>query len=209
MKNLIFFLLATIILVACDGCDPINPPIEKYTVAGKVIGSGGTINPAIQTVEKGGSATFHNIPEAGYNIDYLKDDGNILPAIDIYTVRNITKDDSFEVAFKKDSIMFPLLRIKWIQNGDFAFIEGEWYGFNINFTRTFSFNQDGTYQSTLNSSTLNGTWSLNRNVSPMTLSCKGMHPFTVETLNEKEFSIYYTGIDGVIYKYIFIKLGDK
>jgi len=199
-------------LVACNGCDPINPPeppVEKYTVAGKVIGSGGTTNPAIQTVDKGGSATFHNIPEAGYLIDYLKDDGNILPAIDVYTVRDVSKDDSFEVAFKKDSIMFPLLRIKWIQNGLFAFIEGEWYGFNIHFTRIFSFNQDGTYSETLDGSTSSGTWSLNRNVSPMTLNCSGRIPFTVETLNEKEFVIYYIGTTGVISKYTFIKLGDK
>lgn len=117
MKNLFFFSLLAIILVGCDGGDPINPPVivEKFTITGMINGSigSGTINPFSQTVEKGKSATFTISPNYGYEIDYLLDDGNKLPPVNVYTVRDVNKDDTFEVFFKKDSIVWPLINIIW------------------------------------------------------------------------------------------------
>ena len=117
MKNLFFFSLLAIILVGCDGDDPINPPVivEKFTITGMTNGSIGigTINPFSQTVEKGKSATFTISPNYGYEIDYLLDDGNKLPPVNVYTVRDVNKDDTFEVFFKKDSIVWPLINIVW------------------------------------------------------------------------------------------------
>ncbi len=126
MKKLIFFSLLAIILASCDGCDdPINPPVivEKFTITGMINGSGGTINPFSQTVEKGKSATFTINPTYGYEIDYLLDDGYKLPATDVYTVKDINKDDTFEVFFKKDSIVWPLINIVW--NVDSIYVEHE------------------------------------------------------------------------------------
>ena len=127
MKNLFFFSLLAIILVGCDGGDPINPPVivEKFTITGMINGSIGigTINPFSQTVEKGKSATFTISPNYGYEIDYLLDDGNKLPPVNVYTVRDVNKDDTFEVFFKKDSIVWPLINIVW--NVDSIYVEHE------------------------------------------------------------------------------------
>lgn len=143
MKNLFFFSLLAIILVGCDGGDPINPPVivEKFTITGMINGSIGigTINPFSQTVEKGKSATFTISPNYGYEIDYLLDDGNKLPAVNVYTVRDIIENDTFEVFFKKDSIVWPLINITW--KLDTIFFKGKddivWYYTRQNFTDSF------------------------------------------------------------------------
>lgn len=125
MKNLFFFSLLAIILVGCDGDDPINPPVivEKFTITGVVNGYGGVINPFSQKVEKGQSATFTISPYYGYEINYLLDDGYKLPAVNTYTVRDVVSDDTFEVFFKKDSIVWPLINIVW--NVDSIYVEHE------------------------------------------------------------------------------------
>lgn len=113
---MVIFSLLAIILAGCDGCDgTINPPVivEKFTITGVVNGYGGVINPFSQKVEKGGNATFTISPTYGYEIDYLLDDGYKLPAVNTYTVRDVNKDDTFEVFFKKDSIVWPLINIVW------------------------------------------------------------------------------------------------
>ena len=113
---MVIFSLLAIILAGCDGCDgTINPPVivEKFTITGVVNGYGGTINPFSQKVEKGQSATFTISPYYGYEIDYLLDDGYKLPAVNTYTVRDVNKNDTFEVFFKKDSIVWPLINILW------------------------------------------------------------------------------------------------
>ena len=123
---MVIFSLLAIILAGCDGCDgTINPPVivEKFTITGVVNGYGGTINPFSQKVEKGQSATFTISPTYGYEIDYLLDDGYKLPAVNTYTVRDVNKDDTFEVFFKKDSIVWPLINIVW--NVDSIYVEHE------------------------------------------------------------------------------------
>ncbi len=112
---MVIFSLLAIILASCDGGEPINPPVivEKFTITGVVNGYGGTINPFSQKVEKGQSATFTISPYYGYEIDYLLDDGYKLPAVNTYTVRDVVSDDTFEVFFKKDSIVWPLINILW------------------------------------------------------------------------------------------------
>lgn len=146
MKNLFFFSLLAIILVSCDGCDPINPPVppidKDFTVTG-IAGPNGTINPKTQIVKKGGNATFSIVPNAGYEIDYLLDDGYKLPAIDTYTVKDVISDDTFEVAFKKDPIVWPLINILW--NLDSIYIEianGTIYRYKES-DHTESFSSDG------------------------------------------------------------------
>lgn len=126
MKNLFFFSLLAIILVSCDGFDPINPPDPPIIVKDSFIVKGiahenGKIYPSEKKVEKGSYATFSIVPNAGYEIDYLLDDGYKLPAIDTYTVKDVISDDTFEVAFKKDPIVWPLINILW--NVDSTYVE--------------------------------------------------------------------------------------
>ena len=125
MKSIVIFSLLAIILAGCDEGDTINPPVivEKFTITGVVNGYGGTINPFSQKVEKGQSATFTISPYYGYEINYLLDDGYKLPAVNTYTVKDVVSDDTFEVFFKKDSIVWPLINIVW--NVDSIYVENE------------------------------------------------------------------------------------
>jgi len=195
MKKLIFFLFPAIVLASCcNGCDPINPPIEKFTVTGRVIVPGGTITPSMQTVNKGGTATFKIEPYPnGYKIDYLKDDGNILPAIDVYTVRDVSEDDTFEVAFKKDSLLWPLLNIVWQIDSVYVYTEADGYisrFLETNWTESFS--SDGVCTDIKDGNVIKATWSINRTTAPATMVLGNQGTvLKIETLNEKKMILSY------------------
>jgi|GEM_PF-2557874 len=196
MKKLIFFLFLAIVLASCDACDPINPPVEKCTVTGIVIVPGGTITPSMQTVNKGGTATFKIEPYPnGYEIDYLKDDGNILPAIDVYTVRDVLEDDTFEVAFKKDSLLWPLLNIVWQVDSVYVYIEAD--GRILKFLETNwtqSFSTDGLMTELADGNVGKAKWSINKTTSPATMVLNdGLHEtvLKIETLNENKMILSY------------------
>ncbi len=202
MKKLIFFLFLAIVLASCcNSCDPINPPvvdppvvIKQFTVTGRVIVPGGTITPSMQTVNKGGTAIFKIEPYPnGYEIDYLKDDGNILPAMDVYTVRDVSKDDTFEVAFKKDSLLWPLLNIVWQVDSVYVYTEAD--GRILKFLETNwtqSFSPDGTVTELSDGNVANGKWSINKTTTPATIVIGNQGTvFKIETLNENKMILSY------------------
>lgn len=191
MKSMVIFSLLAIILAGCDGCDgTINPPVivEKFTITGVVNGYGGVINPFSQKVEKGGNATFTISPTYGYEIDYLLDDGYKLPAVNTYTVRDVVSDDTFEVFFKKDSIVWPLVNIVWKR--DSVFFQGKdgvvWFYIEKSLTHSFSIDgkitevSDGTY---INNYYLNKS---NLTIKVNTIIYK------IESLNEKRMVLSWT-----------------
>jgi len=197
MKKLIFFLFLAIVLASCcNSCDPINPPvvIKQFTVASRVIVPGGTVTPSMQTVNKGGTATFKIEPYPnGYKIDYLKDDGNILPAMDVYTVRDVSKDDTFEVAFKKDSLLWPLLNIVWQVDSIYVYTEAD--GRILKFLETNwteSFSSDGICTDINDGHVIKATWSINRTTTPATMILGNQGTvYKIETLNENKMILSY------------------
>jgi len=217
MKKLFFLLIVTIVLVACNSCGDINPPepptppveVEKFTIVG-IAGPNGTVTPSKAIVVKGASATFTMKANAGYEIEYLKDDGKVLPFIsDTYTVRDISGDDTFEVTFKKDSLLFPLLNITWKQDGLFSLKEGgEWVEWDDLYPEVVNFTSDGKYTQIWNGKKYTGDWSLDKTKNPAILVYGGNH-YTIETLTEKNMSIYYTNSQGIVYKLTYVNAGYK
>ena len=218
MKKFFFLLLVTIVLVACStGCGDINPPeptppvvveVQKFKIVG-IAGPNGTITPSSAIVEKGQSATFTMKADVGYEIEHLKDDGKILPPIDIYTVKDVSNDDTFEVTFKKDSLLFPLLNITWKQDGLFSLKEGgEWVEWDDLYPEVVNFTSDGKYTQIWNGKKYTGDWSLDKTKNPAILVYGGNH-YTIETLTEKNMSIYYTNSQGIVYKLTYVNAGYK
>jgi len=196
MKKLFFLFHATLVLACCaTSCNPVIPPVEKFTITA-IAGPNGNVAPSKAIVEKGGSASFKMTPDLGYLIESLKDNGNALPPLDTYTVMNVSSNDSFEVTFKKDSLLFPLLRITWIQDSWSAFIDGEWVYFGGPY-EVVNFTADGNFSNSRNNISHNGKWSLDKSKSPAILVYDGRY-FTIEELTEKKMSIYYTNQQGII-----------
>jgi len=213
MKKFFFLLLVTIVLVACStGCGDINPPeptppvvveVQKFKIVG-IAGPNGTITPSSAIVEKGQSATFTMKADVGYEIEHLKDDGKILPPIDTYTVRDISGDDTFEVTFKKDSLLFPLLNITWKQDGLFIFLNEQWINLDNPYPEVVSFASDGKYTQVWNGKTYTEKWSLDKSKSPAILNRIGFTSFTIEVLNEKVMSISYINSQNIRYRYTYV-----
>jgi len=198
--------------VACnDGCDPINPPeppvVQKFTVVG-IADSNGSITPSSAIVEKGQSATFTMKPDPGYLIECIKDNGAILAPVSIYTIYNVTKDDTFEVTFKKDSLLYPLLRITWKEDGTFSLMNGEWVQWDDPYMEVVNFNSDGTYSNVWNGGTYQGLWSLDKTKNPAILVYGGNH-WTIEVLTEEKMSISYTNTQGIITRNTYVNGGYK
>jgi len=212
MKKLIFFLFLAIVLASCDtACDPIiNPPtppaVKKFTITG-IAGVNGAINPTSCSVEKGGTAIFTIKPDVGYMTSYLKDGNTILPPTDMYTIKDISENDTFNVVFKKDSLLWPLLKITWAQDSVSAFVDGGWLYFGGPY-EVVNFTSDGTYSKLLDGKTYSGSWSLDKSKSPTVLVYGGIH-WTIEYLNEQKMSIYYTNNQNIVYKYTYHNAGYK
>ena len=211
MKKLFFLLIVTIVLVACNSCGDINPPepptppveVEKFTVVG-IAGPHGSITPTSAIVEKGKSATFTIKADPGYLNESLKDDGNILPPIDVYTVKDVLNNDSFEATFKKDSLLFPLLNITWKQDGLFIFLNEQWINLDNPYPEVVSFASDGKYTQVWNGKTYTEKWSLDKSKSPAILNRIGFTSFTIEVLNEKVMSISYINSQNIRYRYTYV-----
>jgi hypothetical protein len=210
MKKFFFLLIVTIVLVACNGCGDINPPeppappvIQKFTVVG-IAGPNGTITPARVIVEKGKSASFTMQANEGYLIESLKDNGATLAPISFYTISNVSKNTTHEVTFKKDSLLWPLLNITWKQVGLFSLKEGEeWVEWDNPYPKVMNFASDGKVLFSWDGKTYLDDWSLDKTKSPAILIRSGNH-WTIETLTEKNMSIYYTNSQGIVYKETYV-----
>jgi len=211
MKKSIFFFLLAIVFVSCEESDPIviiDPPVvEMFTITG-IAGPNGKIDPKSQTVGKGGTASFKIIPDVGYEIDFIKDGDLILPPIDIYTVRNLIENDTFEVSFKKDSIIWPLINIIWQQDSTFTFYNDEWWWWGENdIFETLNFSVDGTCSILWNGDMSKEAWSLNKR--SFTLFIEGRYPRNIEFINEERMSLCYTNSQGYLMKLTYHNGGYK
>ena len=181
-----------------------------YTVAAVYDTAKGTVSPKDTTVEKGKSATFKITPDPGYLIESLKDDGNVLPPIDIYTVRNISENDTFEVSFKKDSIMYPLLSYTWYQDSLTILINGVWEDWSGNpLKMTVNFNSDWTTIISYGGNIYSDyKWSLDKISNPITINFGGSST-KLEFISEQKMIISEFNPQGYLCRYTYINKGNK
>ena len=158
---------------------------KSYTITG-IAGTHGTITPSSVVVEEGGNATFNIKADPGYVIDYLLDDGNKLPPIDVYTVRDASRDDSFEVAFKEDSIPWHLLKIEWKLKVTYI----DQYQRDEPNGEVLNYFPDGTYTRYRDGVLYNENWKLDRKSTPATITYGG-RVCKIEVLNDEQFLISY------------------
>lgn len=211
MKKLLFFLFAAIVLVACDGCDPINPPdppvIKYYTITG-IAGPHGAISPSTVTVEKGKSATFKITPDSGYVIASLKNDGNVLPPLDTYTVKNISENDTFEVEFKykyeEGTPEWYLTQFIWKGDSVNTIFGNNWYEEPDYPRSTLTFNPDGSFINFWNNKNYPGKWSLDKSSTPFLLVYDSGVSYKIQILNEKKLILLITSLDGLIGRFTYI-----
>ncbi|MEI6751902.1 MAG: hypothetical protein WCK78_01920 [Paludibacter sp.] len=215
MKKLIHFLFFAIVLATCDACDTINPPdppqppvIKYYTIKALYNTNMGTVSPKDTTIEKGKNATFKITPDAGYLIDYIKDDGNILPGIDTYTVRNVSENDTFEVAFKKDSILYPLLNYTWYQDSLVSILIDEVLYYYFDDSNLFNFNPNGDFEKLQGKYLLKGEWSLLRNYNPFVMKIFGEY-HSLEFISDDRMVTSYVNSQGHLHRFTYTNKGNK
>ena len=90
-------------IVGLVGCKK-EPIVPEYTIE-TISGSGGTLLPFVGKIEvtHGDSLTITPKPDNGYEVDFMKVDGNIItvPISLSYTFKNVISDHLFEVTYKK------------------------------------------------------------------------------------------------------------
>jgi hypothetical protein len=204
MKNLFFFLLATIILVACDCCEPElpKPPVKvkQFTIT-TLVGQNGTITPTNAIVDSLGSATFTITPKFGYVIDTIRNNGKVLPNSDKFTFRDISQNETLSVSFKftfeKGTPEWFLCQYVWTSVDAIVYdYKVGWYTstsqinaiyeYNPNFTMTIEY---------LGNKYIDYVWSLDKSKNPM-LFKRGakkdaMVDYELISINEKELFVKY------------------
>ena len=111
------------------------------------------------------------------------DNGKKLPAIDIYSVKNVSKNDAFEVFFKKDPIVWPLISILWSRDSTYVQdTDGSIYRFHYT-DWTQSFSSDGTFTEISDGHTIVTKWYLNKTNSTISVNTI---TYKIETLNENK-----------------------
>ena len=104
MKKLVSLVMIFTSSFLFVGCDPVDPP-EMFTVSVTSIGNGdrGSIDPIINTVEKGKDATFKVIPkdEKYYKV-YFSVDGVELKesSKNVYVVKNVLSNHKVSISFQ-------------------------------------------------------------------------------------------------------------
>ena len=75
-------------------------PIPKYTITVNA-GEHGSVTPGTVEIQQGKSQTFTITPEANYEIESMKVDGNDVTVDTSYTFTNVTANHTLSVTFKK------------------------------------------------------------------------------------------------------------
>ncbi|MCR4392919.1 MAG: hypothetical protein NUV31_00955, partial [Dehalococcoidales bacterium] len=100
MKKLYYVLVSMMLLLGLFGQAGI--PVganDTFTVNATVNGTGGTVNPATQLVDAGETASINIMPDLGYHIDSILDNGNSMSISNPYIIDNIDADHNVVVTF--------------------------------------------------------------------------------------------------------------
>ncbi len=82
--------------------------IIQYTVTARVEGGHGTANPALQGVNSGETALIRLVPDTGYKLGYLSDNGSIVNPVTEYQIHNVGSDHRVIARFENSP---PLVEI--------------------------------------------------------------------------------------------------
>ena len=141
MKKFLFFSLITMIMVACDGCGPINPPdpptTKEYNITASC-GPNGSINPKSKVVKSGESFILAIKPDKDYVIDSITLDGVSKVALlsdSSYTISNIKSNHivkaTFRFIFKEKSLSWYLIQGPWYLDSIGVIEKGVWNNYPI------------------------------------------------------------------------------
>jgi len=216
MKNMFFFLTATVLACCVTSCNPVIPPVvEKFTITA-IAGPNGTITPSQAIVEKNGSATFKVIPDKGYVIEKLENDGNVLPPLDTYTIMNVSKKDTLKAFFKfkydEGTPEWYFTQFVWVESKWETLVSGYWYDFTHDDSTkgTFWYNPDGKFDEMFNNHiNTGGTWSLDKTTDPITLISTGSHPEKVEFCDSTKMVLSFIDNSGFPVKITYTNDGVK
>ena len=82
--------------------------IIQYTVTARIEGGHGTASPALQSVNSGETARIRLVPDTGYHLESLTDNGNIVNPVTEYQIYNIDSDHRVIARFENSP---PLVEI--------------------------------------------------------------------------------------------------
>ncbi len=88
--------------------------IIQYTVTASVDGGHGTASPALQSVNSGETALIRLVPETGYKLGYLSDNGSIVNPVSEYRIYDIGSDHLVVARFENGP---PLVEITEPEDG--------------------------------------------------------------------------------------------
>ncbi|MFH1150254.1 MAG: DUF5719 family protein [Actinomycetota bacterium] len=74
--------------------------LHEFTVTAVAGDPNGTVSPPVQTVGYGGTATVDIIPDPGYHVVSITDNGSPAPIADPYIINNVTADHNVVVTFE-------------------------------------------------------------------------------------------------------------
>jgi len=151
-------------------------------------------------VKSGDNATFNIVPDDGYTIDVIKDNGAVvsLSSLASYTLSNVTADHVIEVTFKvkEGSPLDYLTKSPWYQCYMLSLQpDGSWgeytknsgiFKYNFYINKNFEFFKDDQLVGW-------GTWSLETKTNPMSLNYGGVN-FKIEKLTSDSLIYIQSGI---------------
>lgn len=130
--------------------------IPKEFVIRATSGSNGNISPNGEVVVKEGGSVdfFFNPVNIAFEFDSLKVNGKaVTPSLNSFSFYNVRENNSIDVSWKKDPIVWPLINIVWKR--DSVFSQGKdgvvWFYIEKSLTHSFSIDgkiteiSDGTY----------------------------------------------------------------
>lgn len=179
-------------------------PKKTFSVA--ISSDGGKTTPANgQTfLIEGSSLGVNFTPDEGYEVESKIVNGTpVVPPTNSHNFINILSDQSISFTQKRDSIMWPLLKIKWklyrVWTDNFYTDrpDGE----------IDNFKADGTFTAIKGGETNSYKWTLDRNVSPAIINWYG--PIKLEKIDNEEMILSYINGYNQVVKYCFQNYGYK
>ena len=159
---------------------------QKFAISATA-GPNGTVSPSgVVTVTEGQDQKFDILPNVGWLINTLKIDDAFVSPVNLYTFSNVTADASLYATFKKDSLLWPLLNIKW--DLDSVYIDlNKWDSTN---EETLNFSSNGKYIKIRNNVTYERDWNLDKTKSPVILTYE-TRKCKLEKINEEKLIFSY------------------
>ncbi len=117
-------------------------PLKDFVITANS-GQNGSISPSGEiTLKENASFAFNMAPvNIGFEMDELKVNDVVIPNAPSYTFENISSDNNIAVSWKKDSIIWPLINIKWrLYSVDIDSSSVRYYN---TFVETLDFSPDG------------------------------------------------------------------